>query len=350
MSLRHYSNDVITMATTSSANVSTYYKKIFFGAIETIIEDPTFNTDSIPAARALETAKKLREWCRADPRGTDELDSAESATGKFIAELVRDINCAISSLVSESGRVSRDKLWVNYFKIRSSAAFVTRWTVFLQQAGAVATPIFFQHVTDILFRRILKEQHVVPESSLSAVKDITPQEANVLRYAAGYVVRRTLKKVSGKDEEAYDCLQQLLKVEGDEFENGTAEEWTNLVDRGGLLHIRETTFQVFLALEDGVRRFLAADLSGHGMRREKVIDFVLENEDVAFSWSVASAAFDNEDEKVHKNLLRMLAKLFITMRGHAYASGWIEQYKQAQKKSTQRSKGLRKTIYTDENS
>ena len=26
----------------------------------------------------------------------------------------------------------------------------------------------------------------------------------------GYVVRRTLKKVSGKDEEAYDCLQQLL--------------------------------------------------------------------------------------------------------------------------------------------
>ena len=47
------------------------------------------------------------------------------------------------------------------------------------------------------------------------------------------------------------------------------------MDRGGLLYIRETTFHVFLALEDGVRRFLAADLSGHGMCREKVIDFVL---------------------------------------------------------------------------
>ena len=40
------------------------------------------------------------------------------------------------------------------------------------------------------------------------------------------------------------------------------------MDRGGLLYIRETTFHVFLALEDGVRRFLAADLSGHGMCRE----------------------------------------------------------------------------------
>ena len=36
----------------------------------------------------------------------------------------------------------------------------------------------------------------------------------------------------------------------------TSEEWTDLIDRGGLYHIKETTFQLFLSLEYQVRDVL----------------------------------------------------------------------------------------------
>ena len=48
--------------------------------------------------------------------------------------------------------------------------------------------------------------------------------------------------------------KQLLKERQQYNEDpGTAEEWTDLVDRGRLWHVRETTFQVFCALEEETR-------------------------------------------------------------------------------------------------
>jgi len=34
---------------------------------------------------------------------------------------------------------------------------------------------------------------------------------------------------------------------------GEFEEWTNLIDRGGLCHVKQTTFQLFHALKYQVR-------------------------------------------------------------------------------------------------
>jgi hypothetical protein len=36
--------------------------------------------------------------------------------------------------------------------------------------------------------------------------------------------------------------------------------------------------------------------------------------------------------------------MWITVRGFSYASAWVEKMKVAQQKTTQKSKGLRKTI------
>ena len=75
-------------------------------------------------------------------------------------------------------------------------------------------------------------------------------EGNALRYAAGFVVHHVFKGVKKSSHELKrditDCLMQLVLGKQD-CEQGTAEEWTNLLDRG---HVRETTFQVFYALEE----------------------------------------------------------------------------------------------------
>ena len=70
-----------------------------------------------------------------------------------------------------------------------------------------------------------------------------------------YIARHVSKKIqnnnlpSGKD--LYSCAQQLIKVT-DSNNNEAAEDWAYLVDRGGLWHIRKTTFHVFCALQEGI--------------------------------------------------------------------------------------------------
>ncbi len=43
-------------------------------------------------------------------------------------------------------------------------------------------------------------------------------------------------------------------------------------------------------------------------------------------------------------LMKMMIQHYITFRGFSFASAFIEKYKQSTKKSTQKSKGLRKTL------
>ena len=65
-----------------------------------------------------------------------------------------------------------------------------------------------------------------------------------------------------------------------------------------------------------------------------------------FYWLIVSADFEIEDTKVCEILLQEIIKLFVTVRGFAFSNVWIEKYKQAQKNSTQRSKGLHKQLYS----
>ena len=69
------------------------------------------------------------------------------------------------------------------------------------------------------------------------------------------------------------------------------------------------------------------------------------NEDVLFHWCIAMAACH---EKVTNILLKELAMQLITVRGFAYTSGWIEQYKQGKKTALQKKKSLRTSLQSSE--
>lgn len=53
---------------------------------------------------------------------------------------------------------------------------------------------------------------------------------------------------------------------------------------------------------------------------------------------------DIEEEQDALKLLRAIIQLWITMRGLALTSTWMETYKQIHKKNTKSSKGLRKSL------
>ena len=106
----------------------------------------------------------------------------------------------------------------------------------------------------------------------------------------------------------------------------------------------ETTFQVFCALEEEMHACLQELVKNAKQTDvEEIATQLINSEDVQFYWCVASAAFDIDDDEVHRELLQKIIKLSITIRGLAFASAWVEKYKQAEKKSTQRSKSLCKS-------
>ena len=323
------------------------YSSALLKAIDAVLVDPSFSTGSAVAADALHAAKTLQEWCVSE-------ENDEIVKG-FTSELLGDLQGA---LVFPRGRrpLNRERIWQQFFTVRSSSGFISRWTAFLERASANPTPTLYQHLTDIIFRELMKEHYVIPSSQSPTMEGVSTLEGNALRYAAGYVVRHICKKVKKSSHESKeditDCLMQLVLGGQDDGDQGTAEEWTNLVDRGGLWHVRETTFQVFYALEEGLRQYLS-ELSSPATTtglKTKFVAKLVANEDVLFHWSIAAAGFDVDDVEIHEIVLRMITELYITIRGFSYASAWIEQYKQTQKRSTQRSKSLRKQLYTNKNS
>ncbi len=60
-------------------------------------------------------------------------------------------------------------------------------------------------------------------------------------------------------------------------------------------------------------------------------------------WTKATADYS---ATVSVSVMQMCVKLWVNVRGHAFASNWIEQFKQAQKTEQSTKKALRKSLKT----
>ena len=79
------------------------------------------------------------------------------------------------------------------------------------------------------------------------------------------------------------------------------------------------------------------------LRRFKVElqEKITSDDDVLFFWEIVSAGWEVEESQV---LLKLIAEHYITIRGFSFVSGLLEKYKQAHKRSIQKSKGVRKQL------
>ncbi len=47
----------------------------------------------------------------------------------------------------------------------------------------------------------------------------------------------------------------MIEFYGDELDDDATEEWTNQIDRGGLWHINNDMYLVFVIIEDEIRNY-----------------------------------------------------------------------------------------------
>ena len=114
-----------------------------------------------------------------------------------------------------------------------------------------------QHVNQTLFESLLKSHTPVSQSSAvcpaSQLPTLSSDEENIIRYAAGYVPMKLMKKYEKQSSsvavEYVECLSSMA-VNGEEssLEDYTLE-WTRKVNRGGLFEVNDETFRLFREIE-----------------------------------------------------------------------------------------------------
>ena len=157
----------------------------------------------------------------------------------------------IKGLKNVTESKDRTELWKNFYILRSSKQFCGKWREYLELLNLSNEPLFYQHVTLTLFDWILsnKFKNDARPSETSAV-EFTYEEENAIRYMGGYVIRKLKEK---KDLDV-DFLEDTDK----EYLHSHSTDWINAIDRGGLVHITDSCFQLFLAIETVTRQEMKA--------------------------------------------------------------------------------------------
>ena len=77
-----------------------------------------------------------------------------------------------------------------------------------------------------------------------------------MRYAAGYVCRnisgKLRKSKASNSKELLNCVTTQVRDDKEKCD-GEGEEWTKLIDRGGLWKVKGNNFKVFCAMEEEIR-------------------------------------------------------------------------------------------------
>ena len=169
-------------------------------------------------------------------------------------------------------------------------------------------------------RDCLLQYRVLKLHNFSVYGDSIP-----LRYVAGYVCRKVQHKIkSSRLPHENDMVLFLSELQTDDKDEDI-DTWINKIDRGGLWHVKEDVYLLLYTIEEEIRRHFTVKSKAKIPSREKVLDAIYKNEDVKLQWEQLAS---NIDTSMSTLLLQEIVRLYLTVRGHAFATSCLELYKQ----------------------
>eukprot|EP00118_Oscarella_pearsei_P015513 m.140398 g.140398 ORF g.140398 m.140398 type:complete len:302 (+) comp38303_c0_seq10:318-1223(+) len=223
----------------------------------------------------------------------------------------------------------------------------------------LSDPLLGQTSNQKIFDSIMIQKmaaFVTAPPSMAPPMELTDEEENALRYAAGYVPYKLLKRYEGNSERSAEIYRQCLQsmeVQDEVCVNSSHQDhsytfgdyttvWLETVNRGGLFKIADVTYRFFYSIELKVRATLPQQLLSQSSTKEAVVAAVENDDKVQHLWEALSSVID--DSVLASSLLHKIVILWVTMRGFSLCSAWLEEYKAAKSKSTKKRKRLRKAI------
>ena len=206
-------------------------------ALQALLKDSGFQIPSESAKEAYLAASEMLEW----------LATQENAV--LATPICQGIMAALSRCIpqgSTSSRAKRERMWGKFYRTRTSTEFKELWICLMQLSiGKSASPIFYQYITDVLFKNMIKCNFPVNPVA-SQAHDMPPldyQESNALHYAAGYAPRAVQKHLERGShphkEELVLCLVELCEDDGTDVD--ASADWTKAISRGGIKLVNNKT-------------------------------------------------------------------------------------------------------------
>lgn len=271
----------------------------------------------------------------------------------FSLNLMKMLEKCFFSCVSKSSQscrskcVKREKMWSAFHQLRIKELSKIWQDLFGKQGFPKLNPSVYQFVNQKLYMDLISS-HISAKIDNNPVEipALTVDEENILRYVAGYIPYKLLKRYeknpSTNSAGIIECLSAMA-VNGDESDCLTyTTHWISCVNRGGLFEISDNTYTFFTEIEVRVRKQLLIAFDRKATEedlRESIIDSVASDEDVQFYWTILSVDIEREDQATL--VLKQIIGLWLTVRGFSIAGKWMDQYLQISKQSTSKTKGLR---------
>ena len=225
--------------------------EIVRAALKAILEDPLFQGTPLRSKKALNEVKKVLHSLQ---EHSSEFEIfAVSVMGALEKALGGATTC--EERTNPTGSTCRaptiqcQKLWLNFHSIWSTR-LISIWTTFLSSIKENLSSVI-QRVNQKLYEGLISRS-LPPLSNSSQPQSrsiLSEDELNIVRYAAGYVPHELLKKHNKSDSvksaNFAECFIKMA-VSGDETNLLLyTETWTNLINRGNLFEISDSTFLFF---------------------------------------------------------------------------------------------------------
>ena len=239
---------------------------------------------------------------------------------------------------------AKEAMWRKYYQVRISSSFQSLWKHFIDKSiAAVAQPLMYQYLTDRVFEAIIESVFTVKNQDTTAVESLTYEEANALRYVAGYVCFKLRQNITASTHPLRDkMLLCLMDLCDEDEETSPSADWVHAVNRGGLVRVSKNTFSLFHRMEMIVRSVFNKEKM-YDMTKGIKLNLSKEDEDIALYWCMLTIEIEYSDGAV---LLGMMVDLYITIRGFSFTKSVMEMYKQKNKRCTQKAKSLRRKLPT----
>ena len=149
-------------------------------ALQALLKDSGFQIPSPSAKEAHLAASDMLEWL------------ATTDNAALAAPLSEEMTAALSKCLPQGStlsRAKREKMWGKFHHTRTSVEFKRTWLHLMQLSiGKSASPIFYQYVTDIMFKSMIKRHYRPTSANDFQNQDIAPldyNEKNALRALMG---------------------------------------------------------------------------------------------------------------------------------------------------------------------
>lgn len=232
--------------------------------------------------------------------------------------------------------VDQEKLWTKFHEIRILPLFQSDWEKFLKVCKLKPDPLVYQRLSLECLVILLKQATPIQEANPTNITELTYEEANALRYMGGYIIRSLTSSLQ-KDDSMLVGLKLITNLDDDTVP-AESEEWMCSIDRGGLVRITDEFYQSLCAIEYATHRNLRPDCT----RIPKSLSAeIIEDSDVQFNWCIATVGMS---EEISTLLIKKIVKQWITVRGFSFANSIVEKYKRENKKTTEKTKPLRRKL------